>query len=101
VAPVLPGALVKSEDSGRGFISPSLKPLPEFFRLGTLAKTPSNLKPYRMLGGHLQHRSAVMWNFRELWLGELLRIPLPRTPVNKDESGIKESRHPKETVELS
>jgi hypothetical protein len=46
VVPVLPGALVKREDSGRGFISPSLKPLPEFFRLGTLAKTQSNLKLY-------------------------------------------------------
>jgi hypothetical protein len=34
------------EDSTRGFIAPSLKPRAEFFRLGTLPKVPSNLKPY-------------------------------------------------------
>jgi hypothetical protein len=31
------------EDSGRSFISPSLKLRPEFSRLGTLAKTPTNI----------------------------------------------------------
>jgi hypothetical protein len=35
--------VVNTEPSGLGFISPSLKPRPEFFRLGTLAKSPTNL----------------------------------------------------------
>src|ERR671916_117681 len=33
--------------------------------------------------------------------GEVRRIYLPRTLVHKDESGIKGSSHPKDTVELS
>ena len=35
--------VVNIEPSGLGFIPPSLKPRPEFFELGTLAKSPSNL----------------------------------------------------------
>jgi hypothetical protein len=31
--------VINTEPSGLGFIPPSLKPRPEFFRLGTLAKT--------------------------------------------------------------
>jgi len=35
--------VVNTEPSGLGFIPPSLKPRPEFFKLGTLAKSPTNL----------------------------------------------------------
>ena len=35
--------VINTEPSGLGFIPPSLKPRPEFFRLGTLAKSPTNL----------------------------------------------------------
>ena len=35
--------VVNTEPSGLGFIAPSLKPRPEFFRLRTLAKSPTNL----------------------------------------------------------
>jgi hypothetical protein len=35
--------VVNTAPSGLGFIPPSLKPRPEFFKLGTLAKSPTNL----------------------------------------------------------
>jgi hypothetical protein len=35
--------VVNTDPSGLGFIPPSLKPRPEFFRLGTLAKSPTYL----------------------------------------------------------
>ena len=35
--------VVNAEPSGLGFIPPSLKPRPEFFKLGTLAKSRTNL----------------------------------------------------------
>jgi hypothetical protein len=34
--------VVNTEPSGLGFIPPSLKPRPEFFKLGTLAKSPTS-----------------------------------------------------------
>jgi len=35
--------VVNTEPSGLGFIPPSLKPRPEFFKLGTPANSPTNL----------------------------------------------------------
>ena len=35
--------VMNTEPSGLGFIPPSLKPRPEFFKLGTLANSPTNL----------------------------------------------------------
>ena len=35
--------VINTEPSGLGFIPPSLKPRPEFFKLGTLANAPTNL----------------------------------------------------------
>jgi hypothetical protein len=37
---------VKKKTRAEALFPPSLKPRPEFFRLGTLAKAPSNLNPY-------------------------------------------------------
>jgi hypothetical protein len=50
-------SMIIAEDSARSYMAPHT--LRAGFRVGTLAKAPSNLNPERMLGGCLPHRMGT------------------------------------------